>query len=216
MPAASVDVALAGRMAVLLSRAFTDEARVADYTPEERERWDSDVRRVRASDPRRGERMPPEWMDRFPTVRNLRLSPEQRLPATHLLIEADAYLTGHVAVFERSFTVGGHPTFRAGFIEDVATEPNDGGQGLATRLMREAAVVGLERGYPLLALSTRIPGFYERLGWSRWPGEIVLTGRVGTRAIDRGMTRALSAQGERFLATADGRSFVVEEPGARG
>ena len=213
VPASSVDTALATRIAALLGRAFTDEARVADYTESERLRWADDIRRVRAADAGHAILMPRDWLERFPSVRNLDLAADRRMPAWHLVRDGEGYLAGHVAIFERSFKLGQHRRFQAGFIEDVATEPSDAGQGLATLLMREAAGVGASRGYPLLALSTRIPGFYERLGWGRWTGDVTLIGREDTRTIDRAMTLALTAGGTRMLTSARGKSFSVREPG---
>lgn len=64
------------------------------------------------------------------------------------------------------------PLLRTAFVEAVATDPAHQGRGYATAVMRtlQASI----RGYDLAALSTGMPGFYERLGWRLWRGPLFI------------------------------------------
>ena len=91
------------------------------------------------------------------------------LGGTHAIVfdAEDAKPLAHACVVARVLEVGGRRV-RAGYVEAVATRPDHRGLGLATR-----ALAGLEETltrYPLCALSTGRPSFYERLGWRRWAG----------------------------------------------
>jgi aminoglycoside 2'-N-acetyltransferase I len=76
--------------------------------------------------------------------------------------------------------VAGKRALATGYVEGVATREDRRGRGLATLVMAEAAKV-LEEGYELGALSdgTRIPGFYQRLGWETWQGPTWAAGPDG-------------------------------------
>jgi aminoglycoside 2'-N-acetyltransferase I len=67
-----------------------------------------------------------------------------------------------------------------GYVEGVATRADRRGLGLATRVMREVGRV-IEHDHQLGALSdgTRIPGFYQRLGWETWQGPTWAAGPRG-------------------------------------
>ena len=62
----------------------------------------------------------------------------------------------------------------------MATRADRRRRGLATLVMREVGRV-VERGYELGALSdgTRVPGFYQRLGWETWRGPTFVAGPDG-------------------------------------
>jgi aminoglycoside 2'-N-acetyltransferase I len=95
---------------------------------------------------------------------------EHALGGTHVLaLEGDA-VVAHGAVVPR-WLVAGERGVRAGYVEGVATREDRWGRGLGTLVMREVGRV-VEEGYELGALAdgSRIPGFYQRLGWEVWRG----------------------------------------------
>jgi aminoglycoside 2'-N-acetyltransferase I len=101
----------------------------------------------------------------------------------HLLVRTDGVVVAHAAVVPRALDVDGVP-FRTGYVEGVATLPSHQGRGLGTAVMTAATEV-VRSAYELGALSTGLPGFYERLGWERWAGETwVRDGRDHLRTPD--------------------------------
>jgi len=104
---------------------------------------------------------------------------EHTLGGVHLLAIEDDALVAHGAVVARVL-VAGERALATGYVEGVATRADRRGRGLATLVMAEAAKV-LEEGYELGALSdgTRIPGFYQRLGWETWQGPTWAAGPDG-------------------------------------
>lgn len=99
------------------------------------------------------------------------------LGGTHLIVRHDGVLLAHAAVVPRALDVDGLP-FRTGYVEAVATAPQQHGRGLGTAVMTAAGEL-VRSAYELGALSTGRPAFYERLGWERWAGETWV--REGTR-----------------------------------
>jgi aminoglycoside 2'-N-acetyltransferase I len=100
------------------------------------------------------------------------------LGGRHLTAVDDGAVISHVAIVPRILDVAG-VSVPTGYVEAVATAPARRGQGLATRLMEEAG--RLIRGrYRLGALSTGMPGFYERLGWEVWRGPTFVQTPAGT------------------------------------
>jgi aminoglycoside 2'-N-acetyltransferase I len=83
----------------------------------------------------------------------------------------------HAAVVPRLLRVGPREV-AAGYVEGVGTAPGRQRQGLASLAMAEAGKLLTER-FEMGALSTPVPGFYERLGWERWRGPTFV--RDGTR-----------------------------------
>jgi aminoglycoside 2'-N-acetyltransferase I len=104
---------------------------------------------------------------------------DHTLGGVHVLAVEDDAVVAHGAVVERTLTAAGRP-LRTGYVEGVATREDRRGQGLATLVMREVGRV-IEEGYELGALSdgTRIPGFYQRLGWETWQGPTWAAGPDG-------------------------------------
>jgi aminoglycoside 2'-N-acetyltransferase I len=90
------------------------------------------------------------------------------LGGVHAMVEEDGEILAHAAVVPRTLHTGGIdvPT---GYVEVVATWPAHRRRGHATAVMREVND-HIDRSFALGALSTGIPGFYERLGWMRWTG----------------------------------------------
>jgi aminoglycoside 2'-N-acetyltransferase I len=93
--------------------------------------------------------------------------------------------------------VAGERGLRSGYVEGVATREDRRGLGLATLVMREVGQVVAE-GYELGALAdgSRIPGFYQRLGWETW----------------RGPTFVAAPEGQVRTAEEDGSVLVLRTP----
>jgi aminoglycoside 2'-N-acetyltransferase I len=114
---------------------------------------------------------------------------------THFLIAEAGAVVAHAAVVDRTLEWDGR-ALRTGYVEAVATLPGRQGEGLGSAVMR-AVTAFVDERYELGALDTATPGFYERLGWARWPG------RTGVREPD----------GVRLTPEEDGK-VLVHLPGA--
>ena len=169
LPAAAVDEATANQLAVLLGRAFTDARHVERYSADERAKLLESVARVHGSPPGAGELMPSDFLDNFPTLRNLRRLPAQRRACEHLIARGDGYLAAHASLFAQHFRFGDLEA-KGGYIEDVATDPLHLGQRLATSAMALAVGRARELRLDILGLATGIQEFYRRLGWRDWEG----------------------------------------------
>lgn len=155
-------------LALLLSRAFTD-ARHLSSEPACAARLAEAIRRAHDPDPARREPMPPEWMKRFPTWREMQKERPFGVEGTHFIAWAGNRALAHLALYERSGTLDGRPVRLAG-IEDVASDPEARGRGLPTRLLQLAAEHARLEGFHLGVLWTHYPDFYARLGWRPWQG----------------------------------------------
>jgi aminoglycoside 2'-N-acetyltransferase I len=104
---------------------------------------------------------------------------EHMLGGTHVLVVEGGEPVAHGAVVARVLVAGGRE-LRSGYVEGVATRGDRRGQGLATAVMREVGRV-VKREYELGALAdgSRIPGFYQRLGWETWRGPTFVAGPDG-------------------------------------
>jgi aminoglycoside 2'-N-acetyltransferase I len=104
---------------------------------------------------------------------------EHTLGGTHVLVVEDGEPVAHGAVVRRVLVAGGLEV-RTGYVEGVATRGDRRGLGLATAVMRAVGRV-IRDGYELGALAdgTRIPGFYQRLGWETWRGPTFVAGPEG-------------------------------------
>jgi len=98
---------------------------------------------------------------------------------THFLIAEAGAVVAHAAVVDRRLEWDGR-TLRTGYVEAVATLPGRQGEGLGSAVMR-AVTTFVDERYELGALDTATPGFYERLGWARWPGRTGVRGPDGVR-----------------------------------
>lgn len=95
---------------------------------------------------------------------------------THLLGWLDGHLVSHLLLAPRTLHHGGR-ALRTAYVEAVATEPAMQGRGFASALLREAADLMAE--YDLGVLSPSDHAFYERLGWERWRGPLMLRTATG-------------------------------------
>jgi len=105
---------------------------------------------------------------------------DHTLGGTHLLaVEDDGAVVAHAAVVPRTLVAGERP-LQTGYVEGVATRADRRRRGLATLVMEAAGRV-VREGYQLGALSdgSRVPGFYQRLGWEVWPGPTFVAGPDG-------------------------------------
>jgi aminoglycoside 2'-N-acetyltransferase I len=101
------------------------------------------------------------------------------LGGTHVVVVEDGEPVAHGAVVPRVLVAGGRER-STGYVEGVATRGDRRGLGLATAVMREVGRI-VQREYELGALSdgSRIPGFYQRLGWEAWRGPTFVAGADG-------------------------------------
>ena len=104
---------------------------------------------------------------------------EHTLGGVHVLAVEDGALVAHGSVVPRVLTAG-ELALRTGYVEGVATREDQRRRGLATLVMAEAGKV-VQEGYELGALAdgTRVPGFYQRLGWEAWQGPTWAAGPDG-------------------------------------
>jgi aminoglycoside 2'-N-acetyltransferase I len=115
---------------------------------------------------------------------------EHTLGGTHVLATDGDEVVAHGAVVPR-WLVAGERGVRSGYVEGVATREDRRGRGLGTLVMREVGRV-VQEAYELGALAdgSRIPGFYQRLGWETWRGPTFVAGpegRVRTAEDDGGI-----------------------------
>ena len=103
------------------------------------------------------------------------------LGGTHVLLEVGGAIVSHASVVERILESGEHP-MRTGYVEAVATRPEQQGNGYATEGMGAVARLLDERS-ELGALDTGLTSFYGRLGWEVWRGRTTVRtdrGMIGT------------------------------------
>jgi len=161
-------------LAVLLSRAFTDERHATAFTGERAEAWLPHIGRVQGARPRENEVMPQSFLDAFPTLRNARRPAGERRGSLHFVVEEEGCLAAHASLWPQRFDSGGRAIW-GGYIEDVATDPLHAGRGLASGLMRAAEDEARRLGLEILGLATGIGPFYARLGWQTWDGHHTMT-----------------------------------------
>jgi len=84
------------------------------------------------------------------------------------VVATDGAVLAHAAVVARALDVDGR-SFRAGYVDGVATTPLRQGEGLGAMVMRRVGEL-LEAEFELGALSTDRHAFYQCFGWERWHG----------------------------------------------
>jgi aminoglycoside 2'-N-acetyltransferase I len=93
---------------------------------------------------------------------------QHALGGQHFVREVEDSIVSHASVVERELHVAGRP-LRTGYVEAVATAPDNQGKGHGSAVMREATAY-IREAFELGALATGEHGFYERLGWRTWQG----------------------------------------------
>ena len=121
---------------------------------------------------------------------------EHTLGGTHVLAADGDEVVAHGAVVPR-WLVAGERGLRSGYVEGVATREDRRGLGLGKLVMREVGrVVREEHELGALADGSRIPGFYQGLGWETW----------------RGPTFVATPEGPARTAEDDGGILVLRTP----
>jgi aminoglycoside 2'-N-acetyltransferase I len=115
---------------------------------------------------------------------------QNTLGGRHVIVRAEAAgeVVAHAALIKRALVVAGR-TLRTGYVEGVATRPDQGGRGHATAAMRVVNDI-ISAEFDIGGLSTGAQHFYERLGWERWCGPTYVdspSGRVPTPEDDDGV-----------------------------
>jgi len=80
----------------------------------------------------------------------------------------DGRIVSHVVILHRAVFVGNHVISVAG-ITAVATHPAYQRQGFGTRVIQDALRLAKNQGYDMAMLTTRVPGFFTRLGFREVP-----------------------------------------------
>lgn len=93
---------------------------------------------------------------------------EHSVGGLHVVAVDGNAVVAHASVVRRRLDVGGR-SFDTGYVEAVATAPDQQGLGFGTAVMRRAADL-IPAHHELGALSTGEHHFYQRLGWERWMG----------------------------------------------
>lgn len=92
-------------------------------------------------------------------------------PGLHVLAEAAGRPVAHAVIVDRRLYLE-HETdvsLDAGYVENVATRPDQQRRGAASAVMAEVGRI-IREEYALGALATTRNGFYARLGWETWAG----------------------------------------------
>jgi aminoglycoside 2'-N-acetyltransferase I len=92
-------------------------------------------------------------------------------PGIHVIGFEAGRVVSHAMIVDRRIWLGHEPdqALDVGYVENVATWPEQHGRGHGTAVMREITRL-IDEEYALGALATGSNGFYERLGWETWRG----------------------------------------------
>jgi GNAT superfamily N-acetyltransferase len=116
--------------------------------------------------------------------------------------DAEGAALSYVGVILRDARWGDRPV-RVGGIGGVKTHPASRGRGLATTAIRRALDFFHERGdvdFGLLVCEPGLVPFYERLGWRRFPGELLVAQRRATVPFTFNLTMTTPVRLEEPLA----------------
>jgi len=89
---------------------------------------------------------------------------------THILGRYQRKLVSYVAWITRWLQMGEGSLLCTAYIEGLATELQYRNRGFASQVMKRA--IEEVRDFDIAALSTGSHGFYERLGWRIWEGQL--------------------------------------------
>jgi aminoglycoside 2'-N-acetyltransferase I len=95
----------------------------------------------------------------------------------HFLGRRGRELVSHAVVTTRWAQPAGHDPLKTAYVDAVATLPARQGRGWGTAVMR-ALGAGVD-DYEIACLQTDKVGFYDRLGWEVWRGELAGRGDTG-------------------------------------
>ena len=73
----------------------------------------------------------------------------------------------------------GYAPLKTAYIDAVSTAVDEQGKGIGSAVMRRLAEAVAQEDYRLGALETDKAGFYTRLGWEVWTGELAGRGEQG-------------------------------------
>ena len=99
------------------------------------------------------------------------------LGGLHVWVSGPDGVIGHGSVVERTLVCSGR-VLRVGYVEAVATAAAHRRQGHGAAVMRRLGE-HIQAQWPLGALSTGTPAFYETVGWVRWRGPTFVDGPAG-------------------------------------
>ena len=119
---------------------------------------------------------------------------QHALGGVHFVLQLDGEIVAHAAVVERQLYVGGLP-LRTGYVEAVATSPDQQGLGLGSIVMTDVTEY-VREGFELGGLGTGRQSFYGRLGWRIWAGPSAVR----------------TPHGERPTPDDDGYIMILETP----
>lgn len=104
-------------------------------------------------------------------IRNSLINDPYFLPEKVRVGLLDDQIVSHVVVLERPAWAG-HQIIKTAGVTAVATHPDYQGRGFGTRVVRDAQRIIYRGGYDLAILTTRVPGFFARLGFEEVPAVI--------------------------------------------
>ncbi len=95
----------------------------------------------------------------------------------HVIAYRGDAVIGHAMVSTRWMQPEGHPILRSAYIDAVSVAPSEQGKGVGKAVMQQIASVISD--YEIAGLETDKFGFYESVGWERWPGSLAGRGENG-------------------------------------
>ena len=95
----------------------------------------------------------------------------------HFLAYRGSELVSHAMVTTRWLEPEGHRALRTAYVDAVATLPTAQRLGCASAVMRRLAADVPD--YDIACLQTDHPGFFARLGWELWRGDLAGRGDDG-------------------------------------
>lgn len=92
-------------------------------------------------------------------------------PGIHVIADLGGRPVAHAMVVDRTLHIGTDTsvTLDTGYVENVATAPDQHGHGLGSAVMSEIGRI-IGEAFALGALATGSAPFYRRLGWDTWAG----------------------------------------------
>ena len=102
---------------------------------------------------------------------------DHALGGLHVWVSGPDGVIGHGSVVARTLVCSGE-RLRVGYVEAVATSAVHRRQGHGAAVMRRLGD-HVQATWPLGALSTGTPAFYETMGWERWRGPTFVDGPTG-------------------------------------